>query len=253
MSTELVALDNLNAIEVFTAEGGIEPLIASATEVVESFEHDMSTGVARKRTASLARKVGTLKRKLDDEGKNLTTNMRAKVKLVDGNRKALRDALAELKVEARKPLDEWEAEQAEIKAEKERIAILAQIEADHELALYMHKDWLEQEEIFNAQEDDEVVADSPDLDLGGIVSATDDGGDGASCAETHTSSPTPDTTQAETSAPCAEAEVDPRRAINTAVVAGIQEHTTLTTKEAQQLVRDIVRGQIPHLHISYGE
>jgi len=70
----------------------------------------------RKAIASLAAKVAKLKVKLDDMGKELVGDWKAKSKIVDGSRKKMRDELDALKAEARKPLTDWE------NAEKDRVA-----------------------------------------------------------------------------------------------------------------------------------
>ena len=132
MSNELIEINEQTAIEAFSAENGLDVVIAQARELVEGFEHDLSTAAGRKRTASLAAKVAKLKTRMDKLGKSLTDDWAKKKKAVDVNRKSMRDQLDELKAEARKPLDEWEAEQAEIERKKE-------VEVDHEIGLLMNE------------------------------------------------------------------------------------------------------------------
>jgi len=122
MSNELVVIEETKVIEVFSADNGLDSIIQQAREAVSEFEHDISTAAGRKRTASLANKVAKLKVKLDTMGKESTADLKAKAKLVDGNRKSMRDELDALKVEARKPLTDWEEDQARIEAENKFLA-----------------------------------------------------------------------------------------------------------------------------------
>ena len=138
---ELITYEETTALAAFTSDEGLDPYIKQAEDIVSGFDHDLSTAAGRKRTASLAAKVAKLKVKLDDLGKDLVSDWKTKAKAVDKNRKAMRDSLDELKVEARKPLTEWEDEQARIEAEKlakeEAEKLLDQFNTDHELALFM--------------------------------------------------------------------------------------------------------------------
>ena len=138
-----MVLAEATALEVFSETNGLDSIVQQAKDTVAEFNHDLSTDAGRKRTASLASKVAKLKVKLDNMGKESTAELKAKTKLVDGNRKAMRDELDELKVEARKPLTDWEAEQAAIKAEEEAKKaaeeLAAQIESDHEIALLLNE------------------------------------------------------------------------------------------------------------------
>ena len=114
MEKELITIEKKTALQVFTS-GDVDAIIKQAKEVVDNFEHDLSTGVSRARTASLASKVSKLKVKIDGIGKELVEDWKAKAKAVDVPRKKLRDAFDLLRDEARKPLTDWE------NAEKERV------------------------------------------------------------------------------------------------------------------------------------
>lgn len=116
-TTELVLAEETTALQVFSAKDGLDPIIQEAKAFVADFEHDLSTGAGRKRTASLAAKVAKLKVRLDDMGKEVIADAKAKVKLVDGSRKGMRDELDQLKVLARKPLTDWEEEDERIREE----------------------------------------------------------------------------------------------------------------------------------------
>lgn len=112
MLNELIVIEEKKALEVFTS-GDIDPIIAQAREIVNNFEHDLSTGTSRAKTASLASKVSKFKVKIDGLGKGLVADWKAKSKAVDESRKKFRDELDVLRDEARKPLTDWENEEKE--------------------------------------------------------------------------------------------------------------------------------------------
>jgi colicin import membrane protein len=143
MSTELITIEPANAITFFTKENGLSEIVKQVEMEIATFEHDLTTGVGRKRTASLAAKVSKTKVYLDDLGKDLVADWKAKAKVVDSNRKDMRDALDSLRDLARKPLTEWEEEQKRIEAEanaaKEAEELRLKIESDFEIAILMNE------------------------------------------------------------------------------------------------------------------
>lgn len=143
MSNELVVIEEATALQVFSTDNGLDPIIQQAREAVDGFDHDLSTAAGRKRTASLANKVAKLKTRLDGMGKDLVSDWKTKAKAVDENRKAMRDELDQLKAVARKPLTEWEDEQERIKADElariEAEKVAAEIYQAHEVALLINE------------------------------------------------------------------------------------------------------------------
>ena len=116
---------------------------------------DVTTKKGRDAIASMAHKVARSKTYIDNAGKDLVADLKALPKQIDESRRVVRERLDALKDEVRRPLTEWEAEQALIAAEKaaeeERLRIEAeqkaalealrkQVEVDHEMALLMDKD-----------------------------------------------------------------------------------------------------------------
>ncbi len=140
---ELTTDNKANTLAVFTSDTGLDQYVQQVKDEVSAFEHDLSTGVGRKRTASLAAKVAKIKVSYDGLGKDLVAQKKAEISVVDGARKKMRDELDDLKVLARKPLTDWECEQAELAAqEAERVQAekeAAQLEADHEVALLLNE------------------------------------------------------------------------------------------------------------------
>lgn len=143
MSNELVVIEPKNVLTLFTETDQLEEIIKQVEMEVATFEHDLSNDARRKKTASLARKVASTKTYLDGLGKDLVADWKAKSKVVDANRKMMRDRLDELRDQARKPLTDWEEEQKRIEEEKrlaeEAEKLRQQIEADHEIALLLNE------------------------------------------------------------------------------------------------------------------
>lgn len=145
MANELVVIEPKNVLTLFTETDQLEEILKQVEMEVATFEHDLSNDARRKKTASLARKVASTKTYLDGLGKELVSDWKAKSKAVDANRKAMRDRLDALRDEARRPLTEWEAEQAKL-AEERRLAeeaekLRQQVEVDHEMGLLMNNEF----------------------------------------------------------------------------------------------------------------
>lgn len=140
---EIAEISDDKMMEAFRVPGGLCPVIQQTREFVEQFEHDMTTAAGRKATASLARKVSSLKVKIDGMGKDLVTESKEFCKRIDSSRKAMREEMDGLKVEARLPLTLWEAEQARIKKEADEAAAAEaakkQLAADHEIGLLLNE------------------------------------------------------------------------------------------------------------------
>ncbi|HAT7708528.1 TPA: cell envelope biogenesis protein TolA [Enterobacter roggenkampii] len=141
-TTDLVVIEKANAMTVFKSADQIEDILQKVEREVMSFVPDVTTAKGRKEIASLAYKVAQTKTYLDGLGKDLVAELKEIPKLIDANRKTVRDRLDELKEKARQPLTDYEIEQESIKQEEEakRAAeeLAKKIEADHEMALLMN-------------------------------------------------------------------------------------------------------------------
>lgn len=150
---DLVVIEKKNAMAVFTNNDQLDPLIELIEKEARSLVPDVTTKKGRDAIASMAHKVARSKTYIDNAGKDLVAELKALPKQIDESRRVVRERLDALKDEVRRPLTEWEAEQARIAAEKaaeeERLRIEAeekaalealkkQIEADHEMALLMN-------------------------------------------------------------------------------------------------------------------
>ncbi|EIS3599036.1 TPA: cell envelope biogenesis protein TolA [Salmonella enterica subsp. enterica serovar Saintpaul] len=128
--TDLVVIEKANAMTVFQSADQIEEILQKVEREVMSFVPDITTAKGRKEIASLAYKVAQTKTYLDGLGKDLVAELKEIPKLIDANRKTVRDRLDELKAKARQPLTDYEEEQARIKAEEEAKAAAERAERE---------------------------------------------------------------------------------------------------------------------------
>lgn len=134
----LLPVESINAVEVFHDRARLDELLQRIRAETATLVPDISTEAGRKLIASTAYKVARSKTAIDDAGKALVEGWKRQAKVVDAERKHARDTLDALKDEIRKPLDEWEAEEARkeaalidearLRREAEEAARLAEIE-----------------------------------------------------------------------------------------------------------------------------
>lgn len=154
MANELVVIEKSTALEVFKSSDSVEDIICKVEQEVNSFIPDVTTAKGRKEIASLAYKVAQSKTYLDGLGKDLVAELKEIPKLIDANRRTVRERFDTLRDKVRQPLTEWEAEQDRIKAEQQMSAwheealemnatfdkaLAERIESDHEIALLMNE------------------------------------------------------------------------------------------------------------------
>ena len=98
ISTEIVEFKEATVLQAFTGKDGLKGVVDEARELVENFNHDMTTKKGRDKTKSFAAKFPKLKTKLDGMGKDLVSDMKKKCRAIDSSRKSMRDEIDELKV-----------------------------------------------------------------------------------------------------------------------------------------------------------
>lgn len=124
-STELAVMKVLTPAVVF-APGGVDTILNKIETEVRTFKPDISTPVGRQAVASLAYKVARSKTALDEMGKTLVSEWKAKANAVDAERRTIRERLDNLKDEVRKPLTDWEnADKARIEAHEKALDEIA--------------------------------------------------------------------------------------------------------------------------------
>jgi len=132
---ELITLDNKSMLQVYT-EGDVEQLLNDIRQKVFDQlpeDPDMSDKNTRDLYRTTAAQIPKAKNYFDGFGKDLVSDWKEKAKKVDAVRKFFRDGMDSLKVEARKPLTDWEEEEQK-RLEEEALKI--EIEQAHEEALH---------------------------------------------------------------------------------------------------------------------
>lgn len=119
--TEVLELTELppaeTALQIYQTANGLDPYIERIRQEVTGHEPDLKTKKGRDAIASRAFKVRKIKTALDGLGKEQVDRLKEIPKLIDAERKRMRDELDALADEVRKPLTEWE------EAEANRIAM----------------------------------------------------------------------------------------------------------------------------------
>ena len=143
--TDITPLTEKTALEIFTRPRGLDPYIDKIRAEIDAFVPDTSTRKTRADIASMALKVSKSKVYLDSVGKDLVAKLKEQPKLVDAERKRVRDTLDQWRDEIRAPLTEWEdAERERIGNIKNRIEAMNTLpdESEGSEALRQHLDRL---------------------------------------------------------------------------------------------------------------
>lgn len=154
---EIVPVTEEQAIEVYTGKG-MEVFLDSIEAEVAKFPREIETEKQRKAVKSNAYRIARLKTTVDDFGKDLVADAKAKVKVVDKQRKIVRDFLDDLKDNYKSPLDELEAKElaeAEAEREKERDRILKEAEEALEKQKKAEAELAEMKKVLQDKEDAE--------------------------------------------------------------------------------------------------
>ncbi len=104
---ELITVEDVS-LPILFSEGKADFLVDEIEKKVRSFVSDISTAKGRKDIGSLAHKIARSKVRLDNAGKQLTADWKAKAKLVDQERSRIWERLETLQEEIRAPLTEYE-------------------------------------------------------------------------------------------------------------------------------------------------
>ncbi len=114
--TSLIEIVNANPVLVLTDRAQFSRFYQEMRRETDALEADVSTDKGRRAIAAMAYKVARTKTAIDEAGKKLNEEARAKINAVDEARREIRQQLDALKDEVRLPLTEWEA------AEEKRLA-----------------------------------------------------------------------------------------------------------------------------------
>lgn len=114
MNKELVIINEKTDIAQLFKPESIDDILDKIKKEVELFVPNVSTDKGRKEIASFARKVASSKTLIDGAGKKYVAELKALPKIVDGERKRLRDECDRLRDEVRQPLTDWEDMRKEV-------------------------------------------------------------------------------------------------------------------------------------------
>ena len=128
MNDLIVSIPEEKTLAVFVTPKGLDPYLEHIKNEVYGFVADVSTRKGRDEVASIAHKISRSKTALDAVGKQLVDRLKEQPKLVDAERKRMRDYLDALRDDVRRPLTEWEeAEEARVNLIKSRIHAIKEI------------------------------------------------------------------------------------------------------------------------------
>lgn len=112
-STDIIALVEATPVMVLTDREKFSQFYDAIKRETDALDADVSTDKGRKAIASMAYRVARTKTAIDEAGKKLNEEARARINAVDESRREIRAQLDTLKDEVRRPLTEWEeAEEA---------------------------------------------------------------------------------------------------------------------------------------------
>lgn len=136
MSNEIAVLPTKEtALQVYSAEAGLDPYLAKIKQEIDSFKPDVTTKKGRDAIASIAHKVSRSKTALDNIGKELVAELKDVPKKIDAERKRMRDLLDMWKEDVRAPLTAWEeAEEARKERHKTGIELIQQAAVTHDFS-----------------------------------------------------------------------------------------------------------------------
>lgn len=132
----IVEVGEIDPAAIF-AEDGSRSLVAKISEHTKSLVFDVATEKGRDECRSIAYKIARSKTALDEIGKSLVADWKSRIKIVDAERKYIRDTLDALKEEVRAPLTEWE--QRDEKRKEAHVALIREVLNFGHLA---ERDWM---------------------------------------------------------------------------------------------------------------
>jgi colicin import membrane protein len=109
---EIVALVEANPVMVLTDAKKFSEFYEAMRRETDALDADVATERGRKAIASMAYKVARTKTAIDEAGKKLNEEARARINAVDESRREIRKQLDDLKDEVRRPLTAWEEAEA---------------------------------------------------------------------------------------------------------------------------------------------
>jgi hypothetical protein len=123
-TTQIISIDEFNLGELFIPSKPelAEKMLAKIEKEAFLEVCDCSTEEGRKREYTIARQISSIKTLVDDHGKGIVSDAKAKIREVDGRRKLIRDKCDELRDKRLAGRKEWEEKEA-ARQQKHRDAI----------------------------------------------------------------------------------------------------------------------------------
>lgn len=118
MDNEVAIIEQVNpvnALSVFLTKNGLDPYLDLVRNEIDAFVPDIKTSKGRKEITSMAANISRIKTAWDNLGKEEVGKLKEQPKIIDAERKRMRDLLDEWRDEVRKPLTDYE------EAEKQRV------------------------------------------------------------------------------------------------------------------------------------
>lgn len=258
-STTLIPAE-FGDLQAAFAGPALDDLLGRIRAATVTLVPDTTTDKGRKEIASLAYKVSRSKTAIDDAGKALVADIKARASKIDAARKKARDTLDALRDEVRAPLTEWEAEQARIEREKAEAeaAERARIEAERQAEERRRREELERrerelaerEEVLRRAEAERAAAlarqNDPEPEQ-----AVQDSGSEPELAPRDVGSVLDPAAPAPAAAPALDPMTERRRAVNREAVLALVNHAGLSPTSAVSVVTAIAKGQVPAVSITY--
>lgn len=258
-STTLIPAE-FGDLQAAFAGPALDDLLGRIRAATVTLVPDASTEKGRKEIASLAYKVSRSKTAIDDAGKTLVADIKARASKIDAARKKARDTLDALRDEVRAPLTEWEAEQARIEREKAEAeaAERARIEAERQAEERRRREELERRERELAERE-EALRRAEAERTAALVGQNDpepeqavqDNGSEPELAPRDADSVLDPAAPAPAAAPTPDPMTERRRAVNRSAVLALVARAGLSPSAAVSVVTAIAKGQVPAVSITY--
>lgn len=262
-STTLIPAE-FGDLQAAFAGPALDDLLGRIRAATVTLVPDTTTDKGRKEIASLAYKVSRSKTAIDDAGKALVADIKARASKIDAARKKARDTLDALRDEVRAPLTEWEAEQARIEREKAEAeaAERARIEAERKAEEQRRREELERrdrelserEEALRRAETERAAAlarQNAPASEPVPEPAAQDSSSKPELAPSDSGSVLDPAAPAPAAAPTPDPMTERRRAVNREAVLALVNHAGLSPTAAVSVVTAIAKGQVPAVSITY--
>jgi len=152
MTTEnqLAVIEKTDLVPFFTKGDHIDDVLQKIADEARAHVPDVSSLKGRNAIKANITKIKKCKTFLESRGKDLAAEYKAIPKVIDENRRKVKDYLNGIEEECRLKLTEWEEEQARIEAEeaaaKAEAERIEHINRDHEIAMFENADFDRQRE-----------------------------------------------------------------------------------------------------------